>query len=115
MQDFQQVKQGDLIARIDDRIFRQKLAQAEAGLEAAHAAFAVAEQNVRSAEAVRTMAKLARSGEASISIDALADLIRVALDSHLPIPEAVATHSSPPSSAARRVWKALTVGLVKRE
>ena len=53
VQDFQQVKQGDLIARIDDRIFRQKLAQAEAGLEAAHAAFAVAEQNVRSAEAVQ--------------------------------------------------------------
>lgn len=55
---------------------------AEARLEAAEG---------RSAEAVRTMAKLARSNEASISADALTDLIRVALDTHLAIPEAVAT------------------------
>lgn len=45
----------------------------------------------RSAEAVRTMAKLAGGGEAAISVDALADLVRVALDTHLPIPEPVAT------------------------
>ena len=51
--DFQEVKQGDPIARIDDRIYRQKLAQAQAGLETARAALAVSEQNVRSAEAVR--------------------------------------------------------------
>ncbi|MFT3974363.1 MAG: hypothetical protein QM699_13210 [Amaricoccus sp.] len=55
---------------------------AEARLEAAEG---------RSAEAVRTMAKLARSNQASISIDALADLVRVALDTHLAIPEPVAT------------------------
>ncbi|SDL78950.1 HlyD family secretion protein [Paracoccus chinensis] len=53
VQDFQQVRQGDLIARIDDRIFRQKLAQAEAALSAARAALAVAEQTVRSSEAVQ--------------------------------------------------------------
>lgn len=45
----------------------------------------------RSAEAVRTMARLARSNTAAISVDALADLIRVALDAHLAIPEPVAT------------------------
>lgn len=50
--DFQTVAQGDVIARIDDRIYRQKLAQAEAGLAAARAAMAVAEQSVHSAEAV---------------------------------------------------------------
>ena len=50
--DFQPVAQGALIARIDDRIFRQKLAQAEAGLAAARAGQKVAEQNVASAEAV---------------------------------------------------------------
>jgi multidrug resistance efflux pump len=61
VQDFQQVKQGDLIARIDDRIYRQKLAQAEAALEAARAALAVGEQNVRSAEAVR------RANEAALA------------------------------------------------
>ncbi|WP_299842855.1 HlyD family secretion protein [uncultured Paracoccus sp.] len=50
--DFQTVAKGDVIARIDDRIYRQKLAQAEAGLETARAASAVAEQNIQSAEAV---------------------------------------------------------------
>lgn len=50
--DFQTVKAGDVIARIDDRIARQKLAQAEAQLAAAHAAMEVATQGVASAEAV---------------------------------------------------------------
>lgn len=59
--DFQEVKQGDPIARIDDRIYRQKLAQAQAGLETARAALAVSEQNVRSAEAVR------RANEAALA------------------------------------------------
>lgn len=49
--DFQDVKQGDVIARIDDRPFRQKLAQAEAGLAGAHAALEVARQNEQSARA----------------------------------------------------------------
>ncbi|MFT4148835.1 MAG: HlyD family secretion protein [Paracoccaceae bacterium] len=50
--DFQTVAKGDVIARIDDRIYRQKLAQAEAGLAASQAGLAVAEQSVHSAEAV---------------------------------------------------------------
>ncbi len=31
------------------------------------------------------------------------------------MPEEVATHASPPSSAARRSWNVRTVGFVKRE
>lgn len=58
-------------------------------LRLAEARLAAAEG--RSAEAVRTMATLARSGGPAISVDALADLIRVALDAHLAIPEPVAT------------------------
>lgn len=50
--DFQTVKKGDLIARIDDRIYREKLAQAQATLAAAQAALKVATQNVASAQAV---------------------------------------------------------------
>ena len=46
------VAKGDVIARIDDRIPRQKLAQAEAQLAAARAALKVATQGVASAEAV---------------------------------------------------------------
>ncbi|MBJ2151609.1 HlyD family secretion protein [Paracoccus sp. IB05] len=52
VQDFQEVHEGDVIAVLDDRIYRQKLAQAEAGLAGAKAAMEVAVQNVRSAEAV---------------------------------------------------------------
>ncbi|WP_265502074.1 HlyD family secretion protein [Paracoccus beibuensis] len=52
VQDFQSVRAGDVIARIDDRIPRQKLAQAEAQLQAARAAMKVAEEGVLSAEAV---------------------------------------------------------------
>lgn len=58
--DFQEVKAGDIVARIDDHIYRQKLAQAEATLASAKAAFLVTEQNVRSAEAA------ARSAEAAL-------------------------------------------------
>lgn len=58
-------------------------------LRLAEARLAAAEG--RSAEAVRTMAALARSGGPAISVDALADLVRVALDAHLAIPEPVAT------------------------
>lgn len=50
--DFQAVKAGDIIARIDDRSFRQKLAQAEATLASARAALKVKEQAVHSAEAI---------------------------------------------------------------
>ncbi|WP_022706754.1 HlyD family secretion protein [Paracoccus zeaxanthinifaciens] len=55
--DFQAVSKGDVIARIDDRIFRQKLAQAEAQLEAARAALQVGRQGVASAEAARRAAE----------------------------------------------------------
>ncbi|RNF33212.1 HlyD family secretion protein [Paracoccus methylarcula] len=49
--DFQTVEQGDVIARIDDRIYHQKLAQAEAQLAAARAALQVGQQKVASAQA----------------------------------------------------------------
>ncbi|MDH2326928.1 HlyD family secretion protein [Cereibacter sp. SYSU M97828] len=49
--DFQKVSEGDVIARIDDRPYRQKLAQAEAGLASARASLEVARQNEQSAQA----------------------------------------------------------------
>lgn len=61
VRDYQEVAQGDVIARIDDRIPRQKLAQAEAQLEGARAALKVAEQDVHSAEAA------ARASEAALA------------------------------------------------
>lgn len=51
VQDFQFVHQGALLVRIDDRIYRQRVMQAEAQLAAARAALANSAQQKRSAEA----------------------------------------------------------------
>jgi len=51
VQDFQEVKAGDLLVRLDDRIYRQKLEQARATLAAQQAALANSEQQRHSAEA----------------------------------------------------------------
>ena len=51
VQDFAQVRQGQLLVRIDDRIFAQKLEQARATLAAQRAALANSEQARRTAEA----------------------------------------------------------------
>lgn len=51
VQDFQAVTKGQVIARIDDRQHRQRLAQARAMLAAAEAAMRIGEQSVHSAEA----------------------------------------------------------------
>ncbi|QEL25870.1 HlyD family secretion protein [Bosea sp. F3-2] len=51
VQDFATVKQGDLLLRIDDRIYAQKLEQARASLAAQRAALANSEQSRAAAEA----------------------------------------------------------------
>lgn len=59
VQDYQKVKEGDLIARIDDRIYAQKLEQAKAARAAAEASLANSEQSRKSAEARIQSAKAA--------------------------------------------------------
>ncbi|MFC3569627.1 HlyD family secretion protein [Paracoccus simplex] len=51
VRDFQPVAAGQVIARLDDRQYRQKLAQAQAMLEGAEAALQIQEQSVHSAQA----------------------------------------------------------------
>ncbi|EAB6717782.1 biotin/lipoyl-binding protein, partial [Salmonella enterica subsp. enterica] len=51
VQDFETVKKDQLLVRLDDRIFQQKLAQANANLSAQKAALATSEQQRLSAEA----------------------------------------------------------------
>ncbi|MGO4573451.1 HlyD family secretion protein [Microvirga sp. 2TAF3] len=51
VQDYQKVKAGQVLARLDSRIFEQKLKQAEASLAAQKAALANSEQKRRSDEA----------------------------------------------------------------
>ena len=45
VKDFQHVKQGEVLLRIDDRIYRQRVAQAEAALDSAKAALANSDQS----------------------------------------------------------------------
>lgn len=59
-QDFQDVKKGQLLAQLDDRIYRQRLDQAQATLAAQNASLAVSEQQRLSAEA------RIRAGEATL-------------------------------------------------
>lgn len=66
VQDFQQVEQGQVIARIDDRQYRQKLAQAQATEAGAEAALKIQEQSVHSAQANLQSAEAAlRSAQAA--------------------------------------------------
>ncbi len=61
VQDFETVKAGDLIVQIDDRIYEQRLRQAQAALAGQRANLANADQSQRAAEA------RLRSGEALIA------------------------------------------------
>ncbi|TKW66084.1 MAG: HlyD family secretion protein [Paracoccus denitrificans] len=66
VKDFEVVEQDQVIARIDDRQFRQKLAQAEAGLAGAEAALEIQTQSIHSADAQLQSARAAlRSAEAA--------------------------------------------------
>ncbi|MFC3550562.1 HlyD family secretion protein [Lysobacter cavernae] len=51
VQDFQHVTRGQLLVQIDDRIYRQRLEQAQAQLQSQQAALANAQQQARSAQA----------------------------------------------------------------
>lgn len=77
VQDFQQVKQGDLLVRIDDRIPTQRLAQAQAELATRQAALADFAQTNNSARAtIAQQSALLASNDAQAA-RARADLARV--------------------------------------
>ena len=74
LQDYQKVKEGDLVARIDDRIYAQKLEQAKAALSTAEASLSNSEQSRKSAEAKIQSAKAAvESAEAALEAARLAN------------------------------------------
>ena len=98
VQDYVQVRKGDLIARIDDRIYREQLAQARAAQQQQQAALASFDQNraarqaslelaraqLTSAEAVREKAQHDQDRTGSlvsrgVSSAAIGDQVRVAL------------------------------------
>lgn len=68
VKDFQAVKQGQVLVQIDDRIYRQKLAQAEASVQAAQAALDanVQAQNANAVQ-IRLAQAQAESGRAALA------------------------------------------------
>lgn len=73
VRDFQDVKAGQVLARIDDRIYRQRVDQARAGLAAQQANLANSQQSERSSEA-------SLGGQAAAVVNAQAQLARAQAD-----------------------------------
>jgi multidrug resistance efflux pump len=77
VQDFQHVRQGQLLMRIDDRIYHQRLEQARAQLASQRAALANFAQNQQSARATISQNQAAVANAAAQAQRAQADLRRV--------------------------------------
>ena len=77
VQDFQFVKEGDLLVQIDDRIYQQRYEQAQAQLAAQKAALANWEQSHRSAEASIALNQAALANAEAQAVRSVADLKRV--------------------------------------
>ena len=77
VQDFQQVKQGDLLVLIDDRIYQQRYEQAKAQLAAQTAALANWEQARRTAEAGVALNQATLANAEAQAAKSVADLSRV--------------------------------------
>ncbi|HEY1150087.1 MAG TPA: HlyD family secretion protein [Pseudoduganella sp.] len=77
VQDFQLVKQGDLLVEIDQRTYRQRYEQAQAQLASAKAALANWEQSRRSAEATISLNEAALANAQAQATRSAADLSRV--------------------------------------
>lgn len=76
VQDFQAVRQGQLLATIDDRIYRQKLEQARAALHAAEAALANSAQTQTSARGSVAQQRASIAGAQAAVAKAQADYDR---------------------------------------
>jgi multidrug resistance efflux pump len=103
VQDFQQVKQGDLLMRIDDRIYRQRLDQARAQLAAQKAALANSAQQRGTAEATIRQNQAMLANANAQALRAAADARRVeelAADGSLSARERDATRAARAQSVA---------------
>lgn len=90
VQDFQSVKRGQLLARLDDRIYQQRYEQAAAQLAAQQAALANWVQTQRSSQASVEQGRATLANATAQNVKALADLGRVdalALDGSLSLRE----------------------------
>lgn len=77
VQDFQQVAAGQILAKIDDRIYRERVAQGSAGISAQTANLSNNEQSRRSAEAQVELQDAAVANARAQRVRAQADMRRV--------------------------------------
>lgn len=77
VQDYEQVKRGQVLARIDDRIYRQRVEQARAQLAAQSASLANSDQSRRSSEAQLAGQAAAVANARAQLARAQADMVRV--------------------------------------
>lgn len=77
VRDFADVKEGEPLVRIDDRIYRQRVAQGEAGMAAQNASLANAAQSRRSAEAQLRLQEASVANARAQLAKARADIRRV--------------------------------------
>jgi multidrug resistance efflux pump len=77
IEDYAEVKAGDLLVRIDGRIFRQRLAQAQAMLDASRAALDNLEVQRRTKEALIAVARAHVENAEAVLAKARADLRRI--------------------------------------
>jgi multidrug resistance efflux pump len=104
VQDFQRVRQGQLLMRIDDRIYQQRLAQAQAQLATQRAALANFSQSQGSARATIAQNAAAVANAAAQARRAQADLRRVeelAADGSLSARERDAARAAQAQAAAQ--------------
>lgn len=130
VQDFDHVTAGQVIARIDDRQYAQRLAQAQAGLQAAEAALKIQNQSVHSAQASQESAEAAlRAAQAArdtaksdwdrasalqtrgVTAQSAADQTRLALRQA----EAAVTQASSAIDVARENVNGAKVGLAAKQ
>jgi multidrug resistance efflux pump len=76
VQDFQQVTQGQVLATIDERIYRQRVEQAQADLHSAEAALANSRQSRSSAEGSVAQTRAAQAGAEAQLVRAQAEARR---------------------------------------
>ena len=77
VRDFERVKKGQVLARIDDRIYRQRVAQGQANIAAQSASLDNSAQSLRSAEAQVQLQKAAVASAKAQLARAQADMRRV--------------------------------------
>ncbi|MET0266322.1 MAG: HlyD family secretion protein [Duganella sp.] len=103
VQDFQQVKKGDPLATIDDRVYQQRYEQAQAQLAAQKAALANWEQSHRAAEAGVALNQATLANAQAQAGKSMADLKRVdalAEDGSLSLREQDASRAAQAQTAA---------------